>query len=78
MDTEAILYDTAYVELTKAVEAAMEVPVIEIRKDLAALCFLAYQYFEEIILEKERIGNLKHAFILCPHLFCALFFVWNE
>lgn len=59
MDTEAILYDAAYVELTKAVEAAMEVPVIEIREDLAALCFSAYQNFEAIIMEKERIGKIK-------------------
>lgn len=66
MDTEAILYDTAYVELTKAVEAAMEIPVIEIRKDLATLFFLAYQNFEGIILDRERIGKLKflHLFLV--------------
>lgn len=63
VDTEAILYDTAYVELTKAVEAAMEIPVIEIREDLAALCYTAYQNFEEIILDKERIGKLKELFL---------------
>lgn len=57
VDTDAILYDTAYVELTKVVEAAMEIPVIEIREDLAELCYLAYQNFEGIILEKERIGK---------------------
>lgn len=63
MDTEAILYDTAYVELTKAVEAAMEIPVIEIREDIATLCFLAYQNFEEIILYKEKIGKWKQSYI---------------
>lgn len=57
VDNEAILYDTAYVELTKAVEAAMEIPVIEIREDIGELCFLAYGNFEEIILDKERVGK---------------------
>ncbi|XP_063634181.1 uncharacterized protein LOC134804838 [Cydia splendana] len=52
----ALLYDTAYVELSKAVEEAMEIPVIEIRADIADLLFRAYRLFELNIIEKERIA----------------------
>ncbi|CAH0578069.1 unnamed protein product [Chrysodeixis includens] len=51
-----ILYDTAYVELMKAVEQAMEIPVIEIRLDIATLFNNAYRMFDLIIAEKERLA----------------------
>lgn len=57
---DAVLrYDTAYVELMKAVEQAMEIPVIEIREDIAQLFYNAYKLFELDIMEKERIGKLR-------------------
>ncbi|XP_072930290.1 uncharacterized protein [Epargyreus clarus] len=56
VDDMALRYDTAYVELSKAVEEAMEVPVIEIRKDIAQLFFNAFKLFEIDIMEKERIA----------------------
>lgn len=59
VDTDALLYDTAYVELTNTVEAAMEIPVIEIREDIGNIFFMAYQNFEEIIKDKERTGTLR-------------------
>lgn len=51
-----LLYDTAYVEITKAVEEAMEISVTEIKEDIIEMIFTAYDNFESIILEKERIG----------------------
>ncbi|XP_059046185.1 uncharacterized protein LOC131841842 isoform X2 [Achroia grisella] len=56
VDDAALHYDIAYVEIRKAVEVAMEVPVIEIREDIAELFCNAYRLFELIILEKERIA----------------------
>ncbi|XP_063394015.1 uncharacterized protein LOC134679101 [Cydia fagiglandana] len=52
----ALRYDTAYVELSKAVEAAMEIPVVEIRVDIADLLYRAYMMFELNIIEKEEIA----------------------
>lgn len=57
IDENAILYDTAYVELMRAVEQAMEIPVIDIRADIAALFNNAYRMFELNVAEKERIGE---------------------
>ncbi|CAH0703423.1 unnamed protein product [Spodoptera exigua] len=56
VDQEALLYDTAYVELMKAVEEAMEIPVREIRVDIAELFREAYHLFEIDIIEKEKMG----------------------
>ncbi|XP_063837395.1 uncharacterized protein LOC135086574 [Ostrinia nubilalis] len=56
IDDAALRYDTAYVELMKAVEQAMEIPVIEIREDIAELFYNAYKLFELDIMEKERIA----------------------
>ncbi|CAH2035249.1 unnamed protein product, partial [Iphiclides podalirius] len=56
VNDEALRYDTAYVELAKAVEEAMEIPVIEVRQDIAELFYEAYKDFENDIMEKERIG----------------------
>ncbi|KAJ0183764.1 hypothetical protein K1T71_000187 [Dendrolimus kikuchii] len=56
VDDRTLSYDTAYVELTKAVEAAMEIPVIEIREEIAQLFYNAYQMFELDIMEKERMA----------------------
>ncbi|CAG9781849.1 unnamed protein product [Diatraea saccharalis] len=56
VDDSSLRYDTAYVELMKAVEDAMEIPVIEIKEDIAELFFNSYKDFETIILEKERIA----------------------
>ncbi|RVE45056.1 hypothetical protein evm_010290 [Chilo suppressalis] len=56
VDDAALLYDTAYVELMKAVEQAMEIPVIGIREDIADLFYTAYKHFELDIMEKERIA----------------------
>lgn len=64
VDDLALRYDTAYVEVMKAVEEAMEVPVQVIKADVAELFFNAYKMFELIILEKERIGNLPRIFVL--------------
>ncbi|CAF4744828.1 unnamed protein product [Pieris macdunnoughi] len=55
VDEPALRYDTAYVELKKAVEEAMEVPVIEIKEDIAELYYNSYKMFELNIMEKERI-----------------------
>ncbi|XP_061705736.1 uncharacterized protein LOC133516795 isoform X1 [Cydia pomonella] len=52
----ALRYDTAYVEISKAVEEAMEIPVVDIRADIAELFFCAYRMFELNIIEKERIA----------------------
>lgn len=60
VDEPTLRYDTAYVELIKAVEEAMEIPVIEIREDIAQLFAEAYEMFEADILEKERIGNIYY------------------
>ncbi|GBP97747.1 hypothetical protein EVAR_23171_1 [Eumeta japonica] len=49
-------YDTAYVELMHAVERAMEIPVIEIREDIAELIVEAYSAFEDEITRREKIG----------------------
>lgn len=56
VDEPTLRYDTAYVELKKAVEEAMEIPVIEIKEDITELYYNAYKLFELDILEKERIG----------------------
>ncbi|XP_053624027.1 uncharacterized protein LOC128682962 isoform X2 [Plodia interpunctella] len=56
VDDYALRYDTAYVELKRAVEEAMEVPVAEIKEDIAELYYNAYKLFELDILEKERIA----------------------
>ncbi|CAH4038922.1 unnamed protein product [Pieris brassicae] len=55
VDEPALRYDTAYVELKKAVEEAMEIPVIEIKEDIAELYYNSYKMFELNIMEKERI-----------------------
>lgn len=60
VNDEALLYDTAYVEISKAVEEAMEIPVLEIKEDIATLFYNAYKYFEIDIMEKERIGKLAN------------------
>lgn len=59
VDDQALNYDTAYIELSKAVEAAMEIPVIEIKKDIAEMYYKAYELFQFNIDEKQRIGNIK-------------------
>ncbi|KAL4704330.1 hypothetical protein ACJJTC_012906, partial [Scirpophaga incertulas] len=56
VDDQALKYDTAYVELSKAVEEAMEIPVTGIREDIARLIYNAYKFFELDIMEKERIA----------------------
>ncbi|CAH1647731.1 unnamed protein product [Spodoptera littoralis] len=56
VNEEAILYDTAYVELMKAVEEAMEIPVRDIRIDIAELFREAYHMFEINIIEKEKFA----------------------
>ncbi|XP_034839132.1 uncharacterized protein [Maniola hyperantus] len=56
VDDEKLNYDTAYIELSKAVERAMEIPVIEIRLDIAQLLQGAYDMFEFKIMEQERIA----------------------
>ncbi|KAJ8737109.1 hypothetical protein PYW07_000380 [Mythimna separata] len=56
VDEGELLYDTYYVELMKAVEEAMEVPVIDIRADIAQLFFEAYHMFEVNIMEKEAFA----------------------
>ncbi|XP_045784851.1 uncharacterized protein LOC123880657 [Maniola jurtina] len=56
VDDEILNYDTAYIELSKAVERAMEIPVIEIRLDIAELLQNAYDMFEFKIMEQERIA----------------------
>ncbi|XP_048005523.1 uncharacterized protein LOC125241204 [Leguminivora glycinivorella] len=56
VNESALRYDTAYVELSRAVEEAMEIPVIEIRADIAELFYCAYRMFELNIIEKERIA----------------------
>nr|XP_026499493.1 uncharacterized protein LOC113403236 [Vanessa tameamea] len=55
VDDEALNYDTAYIELSKAVENAMEIPVTEIKKDIVELFNNAYEKFDFNITEKERI-----------------------
>lgn len=57
VDDEILNYDTAYIEVSKAVERAMEIPVTEIRLDIAELLNKAYNLFEFNIMEKERIGK---------------------
>lgn len=54
---DMIKYDTAYVELMKIVEQAMEIPVIEIRKDINELLTLAFNIFDDILNERARIGK---------------------
>ncbi|CAK1588239.1 unnamed protein product [Parnassius mnemosyne] len=56
VDDDALRYDTAYVELSKAVETAMEIPVVEIKEDIAELFYNAYRLFEIDIMAKERIA----------------------
>ncbi|XP_075990443.1 uncharacterized protein LOC142986090 [Anticarsia gemmatalis] len=53
---ELVTYDTAYVELMKAVEEAMEIPVIEIKEDIAELFYNAYNMFEFLLDEKARVA----------------------
>ncbi|XP_050361211.1 uncharacterized protein LOC126780633 [Nymphalis io] len=55
VDDEALNYDTAYIELSKAVENAMEIPVTDIKMDIVELFNNAYEKFDFNILEKERI-----------------------
>ncbi|CAB3225212.1 unnamed protein product [Arctia plantaginis] len=43
---EDIQYDIAYVEVMYAVEDAMEIPIIEIRKDVIELLRMSYYVFE--------------------------------
>lgn len=57
VNDEAVLYDAAYVELMKAVEEAMEIPVRDIRLDIADIFREAYHMFEINIIEKEKFGN---------------------
>ncbi|CAG4929757.1 unnamed protein product [Parnassius apollo] len=59
VDDDALRYDTAYVELSKAVETAMEIPVIEIKEDIAELFYKTYRSFEIDIMAKERIAAEK-------------------
>ncbi|XP_037869869.1 uncharacterized protein LOC101736770 [Bombyx mori] len=56
VDAATLKFDTAYVELQKVVEQAMEIPVIEIREDIAELLYNSYKMFELNIMEKERIA----------------------
>ncbi|KAM3968407.1 LOW QUALITY PROTEIN: uncharacterized protein ACR2FA_000106 [Aphomia sociella] len=56
VDDAALMYDTAYMELMKAVEEAMEIPVNEIKEDIAELFYNSYKMFELNIMEKERIA----------------------
>lgn len=63
VDEFALLYDTAYVELKKAVEEAMEIPVVDIKADIAALFQEAYHMFEVNIIEKELYGNIWCRFV---------------
>ncbi|CAB3225209.1 unnamed protein product [Arctia plantaginis] len=53
---EDIQYDIAYVEVMNAVEDAMEIPIIEIRKDVIELLRMAYYVFEFQVAEKEKMG----------------------
>ncbi|XP_049885495.1 uncharacterized protein LOC126380259 [Pectinophora gossypiella] len=53
VDDAILNYDTAYVELSKAVEAAMEVPVVLIKEDIHEILEKAYELFEVDIIEKE-------------------------
>lgn len=57
VNDDILRYDTAYVELTKAVEEAMEIPVIEVRQDIAELFFNAYNMFQYDIMAKEKLGK---------------------
>lgn len=70
VDAATLKFDTAYVELQKVVEQAMEIPVIEIREDIAELLYNSYKMFELNIMEKERIGKspLGSIYILCYFL----------
>ncbi|KPJ06380.1 hypothetical protein RR48_14119 [Papilio machaon] len=56
VNDDILRYDTAYVELVKAVEEAMEIPVIEIREDIAELFYTAYSLFEFDIIAKEKLA----------------------
>ncbi|CAH0716452.1 unnamed protein product, partial [Brenthis ino] len=56
-DDSDLNYDTAYIELRKAVERAMDIPVTDVKKDIADLFKEAYELFEFKIMEKERIRN---------------------
>lgn len=57
VDDEMLNYDTAYIEVSKAVERAMEIPVVQIRLDIAELLNKAYKWFEFNIMEKKRKGK---------------------
>lgn len=57
---EDIQYDIAYVEVMNTVEVAMEIPVMEIRKDIIELLRLTFYIFEFQIAEKEKMGNILH------------------
>lgn len=57
VNDETLRYDTAYVELSKVVEEVMEIPVIEIREDIAELFYKAFRMFEANIMAKEKIGR---------------------
>lgn len=58
VDDTILNYDTAYIELKKAVEKAMDIPVTDVKKDIADLFNGAYEMFEFNIMEKERIRNI--------------------
>ena len=60
VDDTDLNYDTAYMELVKAVEKSMDIPVTEIKKDIADLFNSAYEMFEFKIKEKEQIRNNFH------------------
>lgn len=54
---DIIKYDTAYVEVMKIVEVAMEIPVLGVREDIAELLGTAYSIFDNIIDERTKIGK---------------------
>ncbi|XP_075991246.1 uncharacterized protein LOC142986605 [Anticarsia gemmatalis] len=58
LDDNQVNYDTAYVELMKAVEDAMEITVRDIKRDIAELYYDAYDEFERIVKAQEEIAYL--------------------
>ncbi|KAI5641380.1 hypothetical protein NE865_06418 [Phthorimaea operculella] len=55
-DDQAVYYDAAYVAVSKAVEAAMEIPVAEIKEDIIQMYNRAFAMFEGIMEEKKRVA----------------------
>ncbi|CAB3225215.1 unnamed protein product [Arctia plantaginis] len=53
---DLIKYDTAYVEVMKIVEVAMEIPVIGVREDIANLLGSAFATFDNILEERAKIA----------------------